>query len=155
VRPWRIVWRTISRPFNAWLVQAIVIWCWHVPVLFQLALGSEPIHASQHISFMGSALLFWWVTVYPRRRAELGSSIVYLFTTAVHTAALGALMTFARSPWYPDYANGAGTWGLTPLQDQELAGLVMWIPASIAYVVAALVIVRRWLRDPGLPVAPT
>ena len=74
-------------------------------------------------------------------------SVVYLFTTAVHTGALGALMSFARTPWYPQYANRSAAWGLTPLGDQQLAGMIMWIPASLVYLVAALLIVRRWLGD--------
>jgi putative membrane protein len=80
-------------------------------------------------------------------------AIVYLFTTVVHTGVLGALMTFSRSPWYPGYASGAGSWGLTPLGDQQLAGLIMWIPASGVYLVAALAIIRRWLMDSGWSVA--
>jgi putative membrane protein len=56
-------------------------------------------------------------------------------------------MTFARAPWYPAYASSVAAWGLTPLSDQQLAGLVMWVPASFAYLVAALIILRRWLRD--------
>jgi len=87
------------------------------------------------------------VPVLKRRRAMLGMSIIYLFTTAVHTAVLGALMTMSRAPWYPLYGSAAAAWGLTPLADQQLAGLVMWIPASLAYLVAALVIMRRWLRE--------
>ena len=79
-------------------------------------------------------------------------SIVYLFTTAVHTSVLGALMTMARSPWYPRYASRSAAFGLTPLGDQALAGMIMWIPASIAYLIAALLIVRRWLGDSDLEV---
>ena len=79
-------------------------------------------------------------------------SIVYLFTTAVHTSVLGALMTMARTPWYPEYASRSAAWGLTPLGDQQLAGMIMWIPASIAYLIAALLIVRRWLGDSDLEV---
>jgi putative membrane protein len=101
----------------------------------------------EHASFVASAYLFWSAVVHPRRRAALGLSIVYLFTTAVHTGVLGALLTFARAPWYPAYATTAAGWGLTPLEDQQLAGLVMWIPASFVYLVAALAILRRWLKD--------
>jgi putative membrane protein len=144
---WRRPWQLLSRPFDAWLIHALVIWIWHVPYLFQATLHNDAVHALQHASFLGSALLFWWAIVHPRRRAALGLSVIYLFTTAVHTAVLGALMTFARAPWYPEYANGAAAWGLTPLDDQQLAGLIMWIPAGLVYLVAALLIVRRWLRD--------
>lgn len=143
----RTGWQTLTRPFDAWLVHAAAIWCWHIPALFQATLRSETVHALQHLSFLGSALLFWWAVIHPRRRAALGLSIVYLFTTAVHTAVLGALMTFSRTPWYPAYAGGAAAWGLTPIEDQQAAGLIMWIPASLAYLVAALFILRRWLQS--------
>jgi putative membrane protein len=144
---WRRTWHALSRPFDAWLLHGVAIWVWHVPSLFQRTLTSDAFHAAQHISFIGTALLFWWAIFHPARRAALGLSIVYLFTTAVHTAVLGALMTFARTPWYPDYAGSAAAWGLTPLEDQQLAGLVMWVPASFAYLVAALIVLRRWLAN--------
>jgi putative membrane protein len=70
-----------------------------------------------------------------------------LFTTAVHTGVLGALITFARHPWYPEYATRAAAWHMTALADQQLAGLIMWIPASVAYLIAALLTMRGWLRD--------
>jgi cytochrome c oxidase assembly factor CtaG len=143
----RTVWSVASRPFDAWLLHAIVIWGWHIPALFQATLHSEVVHAAQHVSFLGSALLFWWIIIHPRRRASHGMSILYLFTTAVHTGVLGALMTVARTPWYPDYAGRAQAWGMTLLEDQQLAGLVMWIPASVVYLVAALLVLHHWLRD--------
>jgi cytochrome c oxidase assembly factor CtaG len=142
---WRGVWRGVSRPMSAWLIHAVVIWGWHLPVLFQAALHNDVLHGLQHLSFLGSALIFWWAILHPRRQAALGLSVLYLFTTAVHTAVLGALITFARAPWYPAYVAPAAGWG--PLEDQQLAGLVMWIPAGLAYLVAALVIVRRWLGE--------
>lgn len=80
-------------------------------------------------------------------------AVIYLFTTVVHTGVLGALMTFSRAPWYPDYASGAASWGLTPMGDQQLAGLIMWIPASVVYLVAALACIRRWLDDSEWSVA--
>jgi putative membrane protein len=150
---WRATWHAVSRPFDAWLIHGLVIWCWHAPVLFQAALRNEVAHGVQHISFLASALLFWWAILNPRRRASLGLSIVYLFTTAVHTAVLGALMTFARAPWYPAYAGGAALWGLSPVEDQQLAGLIMWIPASFVYLIAALAIVRQWLKHSEVRVA--
>lgn len=140
-------WRVLICPFDAWLIHGIVIWVWHVPLLFQATLTNDAVHAVQHLSFLGSALLFWWVIIFPERRAARGMSVVYLFTTAVHTGGLGALMAFARAPWYPLYSGRAGMWGLTPLGDQQLAGLIMWIPASVTYLVAALLIMRRWLQD--------
>lgn len=146
-------WSAITRPFDAWLIHGLAIWLWHLPPLFEATLHSEFIHALQHASFLGSALIFWWNIIHVQRRSARGMSIVYLFTTAVHTGVLGALMTFSRAPWYPAYAIGAGKWSLTPIADQQLAGLIMWIPASIAYLVAALAIMRRWLHDSEWAVA--
>lgn len=143
----RATWRAITRPFDAWLIHGLAIWIWHLPALFESTLHNEAIHALQHACFLGTGLLFWWSIIHGQRRAALGMSIVYLFTTAVHTGVLGALMTFSRVPWYPAYGDGAAAWGLTPMADQQLAGLIMWIPASLAYLVAALAIMRRWLVD--------
>lgn len=148
----RSAWRAITRPFAAWLIQGIVIWVWHVPALFEATLHSEIVHAAQHVAFLGSAVLFWWSIVHCSKTAR-GLAIVYLFTTAVHTGVLGALMAFARSPWYPDYASRVAAWGLSPLGDQQLAGLIMWIPASAAYLLAALATTQRWLRDSEWEVA--
>lgn len=143
----RRIWGFATRPFDAWLFHGAVIWLWHVPLLFQATLHSELVHALQHVSFLGSALLFWWSITHGMRRAARGMAILYLFTTVVHTGVLGALMAFAHRPWYPEYTAGAARWGLTPMGDQQLAGLVMWVPASAVYLGAALFVMRAWLRD--------
>jgi putative membrane protein len=114
------------------VLHASAIWLWHAPRAFEAALASEAMHFAQHASFLGSALLFWWVVL---ARPHLGA-MASLFTTMLHTGALGALMTFSRHPWYPGFA----------LEDQQLAGLVMWVPAGLAYPVAALAIATQWLR---------
>jgi len=72
--------------------------------------------------------------------------VLLLFGTVVHTGALGALLTFSRTLWYPTYGSPAAVWGLTALEDQQLAGLVMWVPASVGYLVAALLLFSAWLR---------
>lgn len=144
--PVRRTWRGVTQPFAAWLIQGIVIWVWHVPALFEATLRSDFVHALQHLAFIGSAVAFWWSVMHCRRAAR-GLAILSLFTTAVHTGVLGALMTFARAPWYPAYGAGPTVWGFTPIADQQLAGLIMWIPASAAYLVAALSTAYRWLRD--------
>lgn len=154
-RPVRRAWSIAVRPLDAWLLHGVVIWVWHIPLLFQATLHSDVVHAAQHASFLGSALLFWWSITHGMRRAARGMAIVYLFTTVVHTGVLGALMAFAHSPWYPEYASTAVQWGLTPMGDQQLAGLVMWVPASAAYLVAALAIMRAWLRDSEWSVTET
>ena len=137
--------RACRRPSLACLLHGAAIWLWHVPPLFDAALAHPAIHVAQHTSFLGTGVLFWSAVMHPRRSRDLGRSIVYLFITAVHTAALGALLVVARSPWYAGYASGGHGFGLTPLEDQQLAGLVMWVPAGGLYLIAALHTTRRWL----------
>jgi putative membrane protein len=93
-------------------------------------------------------LRFWWAILQARPRAvAYGAAIVYQFTTALHSGLLGALITLARSVWYPAYRDAAGSWGLTPLEDQQLGGLIMWIPACSIYLVAGLALFAGWLRE--------
>ncbi len=144
---WSHVWRTVSNPFVAWLLHAVVLWSWHVPALFQATLESETVHALQHASFLFSALLFWWAVIHGRQRAlGFGLAVLYMFTTALHSGLLGALLTFARTVWYPDYADRTAAWGLTPIEDQQIGGLIMWIPAGLVYIAAGLALFAGWLR---------
>ena len=145
---WQRFWNAITAPFVAWLIHAVVLWTWHLPVLFQATRDSEFIHALQHASFLFSALLFWWAILHGRRRAVgFGVAVLYMFTTALHSGLLGALLTFTRTLWYPIYTNTTRPWGLTPLEDQQLGGLIMWIPAGLVYIIAALALFAGWLRE--------
>ena len=143
-------WLAITRPFTAWWVHAAALWIWHAPRLFQATLSSGWIHAAQHFSFLGSALLFWWSLFYAHGRASYGAGTLYVFTTAVHTSILGALLSFARTMWYPVYAATTPAWGLSPLEDQQIGGLIMWIPAGIVYLAAGLGMFDAWLRESDL-----
>src|SRR5437868_8834822 len=116
---WSSSWHGLTNPFVAWVLHAVVLWTWHIPVLFQATLQSEWVHALQHASFLVSALLFWWAVIHGRQRAlGFGLAVLYMFTTALHSGLLGALLTFANSLWYPAYADRTKAWGLTPLEDQ-------------------------------------
>jgi putative membrane protein len=147
--PVRGAWLLLTTPVVAWGLHAMAIWLWHAPPLYQATLGSELFHTAQHVSFLGTALLFWWALLYGREgRLVRPAAVIYLFTTAVHTSLLGVLLTFSNRLWYPLYDATAAAWGLTALEDQQLAGLVMWIPAGLAYLIAALVIAGSWLKEP-------
>jgi putative membrane protein len=140
VRGWAAVWTFITDPLAAWTLHALALWGWHVPALFDAAVANDGVHALQHASFLGTALLFWWSVIGARSRSAIGPALASLFTTMLHTSALGALLTLAASAWYPRYA----------LDDQQLGGLIMWVPGASAYVIAALVIMARLLR-PATP----
>jgi putative membrane protein len=149
--PVTAAWSFLTLPLVAWVLHAIAIWLWHAPALYQATLDSEAVHTLQHLSFLGTALLFWW-TVLRWREGRLGrpAAVLSVFTTSVHTSLLGALLAFSSSLWYPLYATRTIPWGLTPLEDQQLAGLIMWVPASLAYLIAALLIIASWLGQAGI-----
>jgi putative membrane protein len=141
------IWRVLTVPLVAWIVHAVALWSWHVPALFQAALRSEGVHHLQHASFFGSALLFWWALLHRRASAaNAGAALLYLFTTMLHSGLLGAALTFADRIIYPAYGDAALAWTLTPREDQQLGGLIMWIPAGLVYVIAALSLLAGWLR---------
>jgi putative membrane protein len=133
----RAAWAVVSLAPVAWMLHVGGVWVWHLPALYELALGSESIHALEHATFFVTALLFWWVLFAPRgHRAGIGVKVAYLFAAMLQGAALGAALTFARHPWYSSYIATTGAWGFTPLEDQQLAGLIMWIPAGLIYLAA-------------------
>lgn len=148
VRWLRRGWRALTHPAAAWSIHALAIWIWHVPMFFDATLYSEGAHIGQHVSFFGSAMLFWWAIGERGHSVRLpaGAGIIYVFTTAVHGAALGALITFADAPMYPGYAGSTAAWGLSQLEDQQLAGLIMWVPAGFVYVAAGLALLAVWMR---------
>ena len=145
--PVRRTWQLLTRPSVAWTLHAVAIWGWHAPRLYDAALASEALHALQHATFLGTALVFWWALIHgPAARRSHGLAVLYLFTTALHTTALGAVLSLASRPLYPAYGS-TGAWGLSPLQDQQLAGLIMWVPGGLAYLVGALALMLAWLKE--------
>ena len=139
-------WQALTAPVVATLLQAVALWLWHAPRLFDLALAHDGWHVLQHLSFMVTALLFWWAMLCGRGERRLGLAIGCLFFTATISGALGALMAFSSSPWYAGYAaSGLDAFGLAPAEDQQLAGLLMWVPGGMVHAGAGLVLLARRL----------
>ncbi|MBP0445406.1 cytochrome c oxidase assembly protein [Roseomonas sp. SSH11] len=145
-RPMRAAWLAVTAPVFATLAHGVAIWAWHIPVLFDAAVVVSLLHRLQHLSFILTALIFWWALL---RRCSAGSAALHLFVTMMHTGVLGALMALAPRVLYTTQTAQAGLWGLTPLEDQQLAGLVMWIPAGTIYVAAALGFTASWISRAG------
>lgn len=147
-RRFKTVWLAISAPLAAWLLHGVALWLWHAPALFDAALRSDFVHAMQHISFFATALLFWWALVHGHHgRMGYGGAVVYVFTTALHMSLLSFLLVFSPRVWYAPYALTTRSWNLTPLQDQQLGGLIMWIPAGTILMGIALFLFWKWLED--------
>jgi putative membrane protein len=143
---WRVGWRAVTGPLSAWSLHAAVLWLWHVPLLFDAALIDETVHALQHSAFLASALLFWWSVLGATTRKGKGVALLSLFTTMLHTGALGALLTLAPTAWYRAYEHTAPALGWSALEDQQLGGLVMWVPAGLVYVICGLALAADWIN---------
>jgi putative membrane protein len=143
------LWNALTTPLAATAIHAAAIWTWHVPRVFELSEASIIAHALQHIAFLFSAVLFWWALLRPARTGRIGAALACLFVTMLHTSALGVLLTFSGEVWYPASTARALHWGLTALEDQQLGGLIMWVPGAIPYIIAALALATRWFSaDP-------
>ncbi|HYE89324.1 MAG TPA: cytochrome c oxidase assembly protein [Vicinamibacterales bacterium] len=135
----------ITTPLAVFLIHAVLLWMWHVPVLFEAAVRDERIHLLQHVSFAGSACLFWWTMLHGRYgRTGYGVAVFYVFATAIHSGSLGALAAFSERPWYPLYVQSAAHTH-DALVDQQLAGLIMWIPSGVTMMLFGLGIFAAWL----------
>ena len=141
-------WSLLTAPLVAWTLHGLAIWVWHMPALYDAAVGNEGIHTLQHAMFVGSSALFWWGMLYGRYgRAGYGAAVFYVFLTVVHTGILGAMVTFAPTPLYPIYAAPAAAHGIDPLVDQQRAGLLMWIPAGLVMTLLGLALFAAWLGE--------
>ena len=146
VAPLAGLWRRLVDPGIATALHGIALWAWHAPPLYDAALAYGTVHWLQHVSFLGTGLLFWWALLRGRERERgYGRAVLYLFATALHTGLLGILITLARRPLYPLQSRGTVAWGLSALEDQQLAGLVMWVPAGAIYAAAALALAGVWI----------
>ena len=147
--PVAATWRRLIEPLTATVLQAIALWLWHAPPLFDRALASPGWHIVQHLSFIGTALIFWSAMLDPRQRHRQPAMLIgCLFATSIVSGALGALMAFSNSPWYAGYrAMNLSAFGLTPAQDQQIAGVLMWIPGGLVHLGVALALLAHLLRN--------
>jgi cytochrome c oxidase assembly factor CtaG len=156
-RPWRLtfvawaqarffagIWEWLNRPLVATALHGIAIWVWHIPALLDATIESELMHRLQHASFLVTALFFWWAII-RRPVKDYGLGAAHVFATMVHTGLLGALLTLAPRVFYPLQTLHAPEFGLTPLEDQQLAGLFMWVPGGAIYLAAGIWLIGRWL----------
>ena len=141
--------RVLHRPSTAWLLHVAVLWFWHAAVPYQWALENPVVHVLEHLTFLATAWVFWHLVVGARTASRVphGLGILLVFAMAMQSVFLSALLTFATEPWYEAYTATTAPWGLDPMADQRLAGVIMWIPGSLVYLVIALTLVFAWIRE--------
>lgn len=148
VHPVQWLWKRLTVPATATFLHAVAIWVWHIPVLLDGTLRSAFLHRLQHVCFLVTALFFWWA-IFRMPRRDYGLGAAHIFITMVHTGLLGALLTLAPRDAYPLQTRDAPLFGLTPLEDQQLAGLFMWVPGGMIYLGFGLALLYAWLSYGG------
>ena len=140
--------RIINRPATAWIAFCGSIAFWHLPKLYRMAADDEGLHALMHMSFLATGLLFWSVVLEPsgKRRLDFGRSILFVLSATMVTGIPGALLSFAHRLIYQE-PSSAMVFGLTPLEDQQLAGLIMWIPMDLVLFGTAGALFVAWLSS--------
>jgi putative membrane protein len=148
----------VARTVARWLANPIVafgafqadIWLWHAPALYDLTLANGAVHILEHLTFLVFGLMYWLPILSPTPlfpRISRGFAVLYLFVGCQPMVALGALLTFAAHPLYTPYIAAPRVWGLSPLSDQQLGGLIMWLPTNIPYLVALSAAFFLWVGD--------
>ena len=142
--------RVLTRPVVAWWHFTLNLWLWHQPAAYQAALEREALHYLQHFLFFLTAVLFWWPVIGPsplRSRLGYPARMLYVFAAWLPNSVLGAGFTFAPSVIISYYQTRPRFWDIDPLTDQQLAGLLMWIPGDAVYAAAMMVLLLAILRQ--------
>lgn len=142
----------LAHPAVSWLAFVMAFWVWHVPALYQLALGEDAWHHVEHLCFFVTALLFWRpvILAWPARSPwPRWAMIPYLVLAEVQNAALAAFFTFSDRVIYPGYESTPPLWGLSALEDQSLAGVIMWVPGSLVFLLPLLWLIITAVLPPG------
>ncbi len=134
---------TITHPVSCWLIMAVTLCAWHVPAAFDLTLRGPGWHKVEHACFFGASLLFWWPVVRPfpsRARWPLWSVPVYLLAADLLNTAISAILTFSDHALYAPYLEVPRLFGTTALSDQSCAGVIMWVPGSLVFLIPAALV---------------
>jgi putative membrane protein len=148
---------TLTMPLVAASAFVITIAVWHIPVFYDAAQGRTLTHDLEHLMFFGTALLYWWPVIHPaggRRRLSYGLAVPYLLPPFLESLVIGVLLTFADRPLYRTYAEMEMPWGFSVVSDQQLGGLIMWIPGGMLFLIPLIGLLTAVLRNEERSVSP-
>jgi putative membrane protein len=151
----RVVERTarwLTHPFHTFAIFNVVLAAWHLPPLYNLAMAHHNVHIVQHLMFLVTAVLMWWPILSPLPelpRLAYPLQMLYLFLMSIPMSITAVYVAYADSVLYPAYATAPRIWGISPLQDQQIGGLIMWIPGGLFFFAVISVIFFRWQQRQG------
>jgi putative membrane protein len=159
--------RALRQPAVAWLLGVGAMYLWHLPALYDAALAHAGIHIVEHLCFLATGVIFWWPVCAPLAAARYAPlvALLFLFTAAVAGSVLGIILTFASPGLYPAYINPVDArgllplirdgWGVSPTVDQQVGGLIMWVPGGLVYLCAMIGTLARWYGEAESDDAPS
>jgi cytochrome c oxidase assembly factor CtaG len=141
--------KVLTHPFVAFFLFNIDFWIWHAPPLYNATLSNENLHIFEHLLFIVTATIYWWPILSPVKelpRLSLGGQVLYLFLSGMPSVALGAGLTFSPPLYAPYIQQSIRAWGISPATDQQLGGLIMWVPVNIIVIVIVSILFIRWMQ---------
>lgn len=146
----------ITTPIFAAAAFVVALAIWHIPVFYDAAQGRTFTHDLEHLMFFGTALLYWWPIIHPsggRRRLSFGLALPYLLPPFLESMLIGVMLTFAGQPLYQTYAEMQMPWGFNPVTDQQLGGLIMWIPGGMFFLIPMIGLLIALLNNEERPIS--
>jgi putative membrane protein len=151
-RPVAVVARWVTNPLRAFAIFNVVLCAWHLPPLYNLAMAHHPVHIVQHLMFLAASVLMWWPILSPLPelpRLAYPLQMLYLFLMSIPMSIVAVYIALADAVLYPAYASAPRIWGISPMQDQLIGGLIMWIPGGLFFFAVISVIFFRWQQRDG------
>ena len=136
-------------PVVSWFVFAVCVWLWHSPSAYNAALENVIVHLFEHITIFVAGVILWWAVIGPapiRSYLPYPLRCLYILAALVQNTILGAMLTFAEAPLYSYYGNAPAHWGITTDYDQQLGGIIMWIPGGMMYLAALIILFFMWVK---------
>lgn len=150
--------KVLSQPILAWVLSIGTLWVWHIPALYNAALVNHDLHIFEHITFLITAVIFWWTGLNPIARLQMNTipALFFFFFAALGSSVLGLFLSFAPTTLFPTYVNPIdtsnllpiirGEWNLTAQADQQIGGVMMWATGGFGYLAGVVVVMMRWFR---------
>ena len=145
--------RWITHPMRCFAIFNVVVAGWHLPPLYNYALAHHPVHIVQHLMFLAASVIMWWPILSPLPelpRLSYPGQMLYLFLMSIPMAVVSVYIAYADSLLYPMYAAAPRVWGISPMDDQLIGGLIMWIPGGLYFYSVISVIFFRWQQRDGV-----
>ena len=139
----------LTRPVICFVIFSVTIAAWHLPPMYNTAMALHWVHIIQHLLFMAVSVLMWWPIMSPLPelpRLSYPGQLLYCFLLGIPMSIVAVSITYARDALYPAYASAPRMWGIDPMEDQLLGGLIMWIPGGFFFMIVMSVVFYKWAK---------